>query len=58
VLAVSQIGYRVLQLAGAAYMLWLGVGMLRTAIRSGPSLAPVTSAAGSPSAPDGARGWF
>ena len=31
VLAVSELAYRCLQLAGAAYLIWLGIGMLRGA---------------------------
>jgi threonine/homoserine/homoserine lactone efflux protein len=37
VLAVSQIGYRVLQIAGAAYLIWLGGGCC--AAPSGPARA-------------------
>lgn len=39
-LAVSTVAYTVVRLAGAVYMIWLGVGMLRAAVRrhSGPHL--------------------
>ncbi|NNU80435.1 LysE family translocator [Halovulum dunhuangense] len=33
-LAVSDLAYRVVQLAGAAYLIWLGAGMLRNACRA------------------------
>jgi threonine/homoserine/homoserine lactone efflux protein len=57
VLAVSELGFRLLQLAGTAYLLWLGAGMLRAALRPvappglpgvGPELARRRAA----------RGWF
>lgn len=32
-LAVSELAFRALQIAGAAYLIWLGLGMLRSAVR-------------------------
>ncbi|SHO64401.1 Threonine/homoserine/homoserine lactone efflux protein [Pseudoxanthobacter soli DSM 19599] len=32
-LAVSELGFRLLQLAGAAYLVWLGAGLLRAGVR-------------------------
>lgn len=45
VLAVSETAYRIVQLAGAAYLIWLGVGMLRGALQPqrqgiGPASSP------------------
>jgi len=45
VLAVSETAYRIVQLAGAAYLIWLGVGMLRGALQLqrqgiGPASSP------------------
>lgn len=58
VLAVSEIGYRVLQYAGAAYLFWLGARMILSALRprAGAPEAPEARAAAAP----GARrsGWF
>ncbi len=39
-LAVSEIGYRVLRIAGAIYLLWLGVQMIRAALRPGRAPQP------------------
>ena len=50
-LAVHPSAFLVIQCAGAAYLVWLGLGMLRQAWRSGPSAAPVPEAAG-------ARPWW
>jgi len=51
VLAVSDLAYRLLQLAGAAYLIWLGLGMLRAAARpQAPGLPQVAA----PAAPN----WF
>ena len=53
VLAVSELAYRVIQSAGALYLLWLGAQMLRTALRRGVSL-PATE-----DGPPAARvNWF
>jgi threonine/homoserine/homoserine lactone efflux protein len=48
-LAWSATAFSLLKWAGAAYLLWLGVGMLRAAWR-GPAGAPVAAAAGTPRA--------
>ncbi|GEL98284.1 LysE family translocator [Cellulomonas terrae] len=32
-LAASEVAYRILTLAGAAYLVWLGIGLLRTSLR-------------------------
>lgn len=55
VLAVSEIGYRVLQYAGAAYLFWLGSRMLLAALRPGPAM-PDGPAMAAPRGPAG--GWF
>ncbi|OYY13619.1 MAG: threonine transporter RhtB [Rhizobiales bacterium 35-68-8] len=52
VLAVSELGYRVLQYAGAAYLGWLGLRLIRGALRP---QAP--SAAADPS-PRPTGGWY
>jgi threonine/homoserine/homoserine lactone efflux protein len=54
-LAVSEWGYRALQLAGAAWLVWMGAGMLRRALAPRPS--PELAAAALPRRPGGAR-WF
>ena len=51
VLAVSELAYRCLQFAGAAYLIWLGIGMLRGAFRPREPGLPRVMA---PSAPN----WF
>lgn len=48
VLAISEIAFRTLQLAGAAYLIWLGVGMLRAAIRPKPQGAATANAPKTP----------
>jgi threonine/homoserine/homoserine lactone efflux protein len=50
-LAVSKTAYTVLKIAGAIYLLWLGFGMIRTALRK----AKATDAAAAPT-PRG--GWY
>lgn len=58
VLAVSHLGYRVLQYAGAAYLFWLGGHMLAGAL-AGPvklPLVPHADAAGTPRVH--MTGWF
>ncbi|HEY2284391.1 MAG TPA: LysE family translocator [Streptosporangiaceae bacterium] len=50
-LRASQLGYDVLRLAGAAYLVWLGVSSLRSARRA-------AAAPGPGSAPDSALGGF
>lgn len=53
-LAVSKIGYMALQLAGAAYLIWLGAGMLWSAVRGSASKAEVEA----PGEARDAGGWF
>lgn len=55
VLAVSETAYRGLQFAGAAYMVWLGAGMLRAALAGRP--IPTVSGV-APPARLGAGAWF
>jgi len=56
-LRVSHVGYDILRLAGAAYLIWLGVTTLRS--RRGPARPAAPGGAGEPpGAPAGrARGW-
>src|SRR5215472_3439024 len=56
-LRVSHVGYDILRLAGAAYLIWLGVTSLRP--RRGPTGAAATGEAGAPAGlPHGrARAW-
>lgn len=51
VLALSERAYRALQLAGAAYLIWMGIGLLRAAWRPGAIGAPVAQ-------PPRAPNWF
>lgn len=44
-LAASRTGYRILTLAGAVYLVWLGIGLLRAALRPRPA---AEAAAGEP----------
>lgn len=54
-LAVSEIGYRVLQYLGAAYLIWLGLQMLRHAVsRQGPSTVDESV----PPVSSDRAGWF
>lgn len=39
ILAVSEIAYRLLQYAGAAYLLWLGLNMIRAGLLRNPPMA-------------------
>lgn len=58
VLTVSEIGYRILQYVGAAYLVWLGAQMVRAAFRPAAVLEPAADAAlPEPSAARSA-GWF
>lgn len=53
-LTASQTAYRVLTLAGAAYMCWLGVSMIRRSVRGGGVAVPGADAeAGTNGAADG-----
>ncbi len=53
-LAVSETAYAALRLAGAAYLVWLGIGMIRSALRprATPAEAPAAKTAGA------GRAWF
>ncbi|WP_334174195.1 LysE family translocator [Pseudoxanthobacter sp.] len=55
-LTVSEAGFRILQIAGAVYLVWLGAGMVRGALsgRAAASVAPAAAPAGQQAA---AR-WF
>lgn len=57
VLTVSEIGYRILQYVGAAYLVWLGAQMVRAALRPA---APDSAADAALPEPPAARsaGWF
>jgi threonine/homoserine/homoserine lactone efflux protein len=57
-LAASELAYRALTLAGAAYMVWLGVSLLWKS-RGKAGEAAVPAEAGAPAAPNGqlVRGW-
>ena len=55
-LRVSHVGYDILRLAGAAYLIWLGVTSLRS--RGGTAVAAAGGAGEPPGRPAGrARGW-
>ena len=56
-LRVSHVGYDILRLAGAAYLIWLGVTTLRS--RRGPAGPAAPGGAGEPPGPPAgpARGW-
>lgn len=49
VLAVSELAYQGLRLAGAAYLIWLGALMLRAALRRPPAACPRDQDRSSPS---------
>tara|TARA_B100000614_G_scaffold255041_1_gene271429 strand:+ start:1644 stop:2282 length:639 start_codon:yes stop_codon:yes gene_type:complete len=55
-LALSGTLYMFLQYAGAAYLLWLGLGMVRAALKSGAPSDAVSPAL--PSAPSRSGNWF
>lgn len=55
-LALSGTLYTILQYAGAAYLLWLGLGMVRAALKSGAPSDAASSAL--PSAPSRSGNWF
>jgi threonine/homoserine/homoserine lactone efflux protein len=56
VLALSATAFTLLQLAGAAYLIWLGLGMLRQALRRPPAAPAAALPAGLLKV--GARRWF
>ena len=45
-LTASQLAYDVLRWAGAAYLVWIGLGMLRDAVRRRPAAVPVAETPG------------
>lgn len=57
-LAVSELGYRMLQIVGAGYLLWLGVQMIRAALRRDVGMQQALGASdiGTPRA--SASRWF
>ncbi|MCG6203350.1 LysE family translocator [Rhodopseudomonas sp. HC1] len=57
-LAVSEIGYRLLQIAGAAYLIWLGAQMIRAALRSHPGAHQALEAVGDDMPRTSRSGWF
>ncbi|QCU79165.1 LysE family translocator [Citricoccus sp. SGAir0253] len=52
-LAASELAYRVLSTTGAAYMLWLGVSMIRTSLRAAPRDTGARAAGGTADADRG-----
>lgn len=54
-LTVSTTAYLALRIAGALYLVVLGVGMLRSALRAGGTRQPIAEATGPPSRP---HAWF
>lgn len=59
-LAASELAYRILTLAGAAYMIWLGVSLLLKSLRRGQLSAPGAGGVGVPPAARNPlfRGWL
>lgn len=57
VLTVSEIGYRILQYVGAAYLVWLGAQMVRAALRPAVPDSAVDAALPEPPAAR-STGWF
>ena len=57
VLTVSEIGYRILQYVGAAYLVWLGAQMVRAALRPAAPDSAAYAALPEPAATRSA-GWF
>jgi len=51
-LAISELAFRAVQLLGAGYLIWMGLGMLRSALR------PVAPAAAASVKPPQAPNWF
>lgn len=60
ILAVSEVAYRVLQVAGAAYLFWLGARMLYAALRPAGVAQPSNPTAAAITANSGKAGtrWF
>ncbi|MES1939860.1 lysine exporter protein LysE/YggA [Salinisphaera sp. T5B8] len=56
-LAVSELAYRTLQFVGAAYLLWLGAGMLRRAF-NGTNASPEPAATAGRAPARQARSWL
>lgn len=57
VLAVSELAFRALQIAGACYLVWMGLGMLRCAFRRSSGVA-ATAAADAPVESRGQLRWL
>ena len=57
-LAVSEAAYRVMQFAGAAYLIWLGFKMLRAALRPADPAQLEKAAAEVAAGQSASRGWF
>lgn len=58
VLAVSETAYTLLRIAGAAYLLWLGIGMLRAALSAERARTLAAAASAKGAGGHGGRGWF
>lgn len=58
VLAVSETAYLLLRIAGAAYLLWLGIGMLRAALSAERARTLAAAASAKGAGGPGGRGWF
>ncbi|WP_285314224.1 LysE family translocator [Pseudarthrobacter sp. fls2-241-R2A-168] len=57
-LAASEMAYRVLTIAGAAYMIWLGLSLLLKSLRHGKAAAAPETAAPVPGRNELVRGWL
>jgi threonine/homoserine/homoserine lactone efflux protein len=58
-LAASELAYRALTIAGAAYMMWLGLSLLRKSLRHGKLTAPARQAEWPAAGKDSLlRGWL
>jgi threonine/homoserine/homoserine lactone efflux protein len=57
-LAASEMAYRVLTIAGAAYMIWLGLSLLWKSLRHGKAAAAPEAAAPVPGRNELVRGWL
>lgn len=58
VLAVSETAYLLLRIAGAAYLLWLGIGMLRAALSAERARTLAAAASAKGAGGPGGGGWF